>query len=385
MTAEFSGLTWDHPRGYDALAAAAMRVNAGRQTPLIHWAKQPLEGFESAPVGELAASYDLLVLDHPHIGEAVALDCLVPLEALYGPEQIAAWDRDTIGSALRSYVWQGRTYALPLDVAMQVMARRPDRIGRAPDTWEEVLALAGEQPVGLSIAGPHALLTLFSVAASLGASPGGNDFLETSPAIEALGMLHRLYRLAPVAGHRLNPIGLLDAMAKGEDIALVPLIFGYVTYAAPGYKPQPLAFSEAPRRVGGGWRGAVLGGTGIGFTKRAKPSPELLEHIAWLLETRMQTEFIPKHGGQPSARAAWSDSAVNAAWGDFYRNTIASAEQALVRPRFDGYIAFQTQAAVIIRAALAQGQPAAETLATLREIWRRSREQARGDLGDQRY
>ena len=61
---------------------------------------------------------------------------------------------------------------------------------------------------------------------------------------------------------------------------------------------------------------------------------------------------------------------------------MASAEQALVRPRFDGYIAFQTQAAAIIRAALAQGQPEAETLAALREIWRRSREQARGDLDD---
>ena len=228
----------------------------------------------------------------------MALDCLVPLEALYGPEQIAAWDRDTIGPALRSYAWQGRTYALPLDVAMQVMARRPDRIARVPDTWEDVLALAAEQPVGLSIAGPHALLTLFSIATSLGALPGGDDLLVTDAAKEALGILHRLYRLAPAAGHGLNPIDLLEAMAKGEDIALVPLVFGYVTYAAPGYKPQPLAFSEAPCQAGGGRRGAVLGGTGIGFTKRAKPSPELLEHIAWLLETGTQTEFIPKHGGQ---------------------------------------------------------------------------------------
>lgn len=382
MTAPYSGLTWDHPRGYDALAAAAERVNAGRETPLIRWAKQPLEGFESAPVGELAAAHDLLVLDHPHIGEAAALDCLIPLEGLYSQEQISAWEAGTIGPALRSYVWQGRTYALPLDVATQVMARRPDRIAIAPDTWEEVLALAETQPVGLSIAGPHALLTLFSIAACLGALPGGHDLLEDAAALEALCMLHRLYRLAPAETHGLNPIELLEAMAHGDNIALVPLIFGYVTYSAPNLAPHPLAFSEAPRMAGGPMRGSVLGGTGIGFTKRAEPSPELLEHVASLMEESTQRRFIPAHGGQPSARTAWADPTVNAEWGNFYKNTMATAEAALIRPRFDGYIAFQTGASALLREALAQAAPEATTLAALRHAWRRSRESARGDLDD---
>jgi multiple sugar transport system substrate-binding protein len=49
----FSGLTWDHPRGYDALAEAARRVNTGRAEALITWDKQPLEGFESAAITDL--------------------------------------------------------------------------------------------------------------------------------------------------------------------------------------------------------------------------------------------------------------------------------------------------------------------------------------------
>ena len=61
----FRGLTWDHPRGYDALAEAARRVNAGRSAPLITWDRQPLEGFESAPITDLTARYDLVVLDTP--------------------------------------------------------------------------------------------------------------------------------------------------------------------------------------------------------------------------------------------------------------------------------------------------------------------------------
>ncbi|MCJ7872787.1 enoyl-CoA hydratase-related protein [Phaeobacter sp. J2-8] len=38
----YLGLTWDHPRGFNALAAA--EKNGGP----VHWDVQPLEGFETA-------------------------------------------------------------------------------------------------------------------------------------------------------------------------------------------------------------------------------------------------------------------------------------------------------------------------------------------------
>lgn len=130
----YLGLTWDHPRGRDALEEAARRVNAGRSGPLLDWAVQPLEGFASAPIAELAARHDLLVLDHPHIGEAVAEGCLIPLDELFPAETLAAWARDSVGRSFASYVWDGRPWALPLDVATQVMARRPDMLANPPAT-----------------------------------------------------------------------------------------------------------------------------------------------------------------------------------------------------------------------------------------------------------
>jgi len=75
----YRGLTWDHPRGYNALAAAA-RLDEEPVGLAISWDRQPLEGFESHPIADLCARYDLVVLDHPHIGEAVSAACLVPLE-----------------------------------------------------------------------------------------------------------------------------------------------------------------------------------------------------------------------------------------------------------------------------------------------------------------
>ena len=52
----FRGLTWDHPRGRLALETAAATVAPG----LLSWRIQPLEGFESAPIGELAAALSVL-------------------------------------------------------------------------------------------------------------------------------------------------------------------------------------------------------------------------------------------------------------------------------------------------------------------------------------
>ncbi len=69
-------LTWDHPRGYNALAAAAKLSETANSGLDIHWDKQPLEGFESHPIADLCARYDLVVLDHPHVGEAISGNCL---------------------------------------------------------------------------------------------------------------------------------------------------------------------------------------------------------------------------------------------------------------------------------------------------------------------
>lgn len=364
----YLGLTWDHPRGYDALAEAA------RREPLIHWDKQPLEGFESAPITELAAAYDLLVLDHPHIGEAVAEECLVPLEDLFSPDRIARWESQTVGPAFASYRGDGRHWALPLDVATQVMARRPDRLAAPPASWHEVEETARRLPTAVSLAGPHALLTLLSMAAGQGAPVGGEAMLPDAPAMEALSRMARLAALAPPGSDRLNPIALLETMASTETIALIPLIFGYVTYSG------PVAFSDSIRSATG--KGGTLGGTGIAVTRRARPDAALLAHLAWLMSPETQTGLITAHNGQPSARAAWDSEAVNAASANFYAATRATAENALLRPRFDGMPAFTNAASARIRTALATGEDPETTLAALRRLWRDARARARGDLDD---
>ncbi|WP_147915596.1 carbohydrate ABC transporter substrate-binding protein [Ruania zhangjianzhongii] len=356
---DFLGLTWDHPRGRNALAAAAPRLGGGDR---LHWHVQPLEGFESAPIDELARSYDLLVLDHPHLGDALATASLRPLDELVDAEQIRAWEQAAIGPTLASYRMAGQLWALPLDAATQVSARRRDLVPDAPTTWGEAEQLAERGLLALSLAGPHAFLSLCSVAVSFGDNPGSTPggLFHRPTAQRALALLTHLAARAPEGTELLNPIGLLGRMRDHGDIGYLPLVYGYVTYSAP-----ELAFGTVPTE--NGRIGSTLGGTGIAVTRRSEPSPALLDHLRWLLREQTQRTFIPAHDGQPGIRAAWTDLDVDTAAHGFYSGTRAVLEAAWVRPRLPGYIPFQSAASAIVRAAISGGRSGASALDELEE------------------
>ena len=136
-TLRLSGMTWDHARGYDPLVAAdaAAQVDPGVS---VAWDRRSLQDFEHFPLEELARKYDLIVMDHPHVGDAIASDAVVPLERLLPPERLAVLRADCLPVVWNSYVAEGLTWALPIDAATQVLIWRPGRLERAPASWDEV-------------------------------------------------------------------------------------------------------------------------------------------------------------------------------------------------------------------------------------------------------
>lgn len=360
----YRGLTWDHPRGYRALESAARDI-APQQGLSIIWDRHSLEGFESSPITELAERYDLIVLDHPHVGEAVAQDCLQPMESLFDEAMIVALETAAIGRSLGSYHYAGAHWALPLDAATQVMAYARDRIATPPATWDEVIALAYVAPVALSLAGPHTILSFQSIVAALGGMRPADGFVDRQTGRDAYAIMAALTGATSRQWIDANPIALLEAMMAGEDIALVPLIYGYVNYA-PGGR---VGFAEAPRGAGG--IGSILGGTGIAVSRRCIVTPALLTHLAWLMGEDTQRRFIPAHEGQPALRAAWTDPQVDARWGGFYSGTRATLDAATLRPRHDGAIAFQSQASARLRAGLIEGDPVDRVLDDIEAAFRR--------------
>ena len=368
----YRSITWNHPPGKNALLAAAAEARAAGSLD-IEWQAHSLEHFESHPIDDLAQNFDLIVLDHPHLGEALALGSLQPLDAVVGPERIAAWASESVGPSFSSYSAGGSQWALPLDAATQVAVQKPRLLGGAavPETWDEVDALSRRVPVALSLAGPHAFLTFASICAALGDPVGGlpkggsgGDDLDvegrtgfTGPAT-ASAVLERMRAIgsrAPAGTETQNPIALLQRMTDTDDVAYCPLVYGYVNYSSP-----ELRFADAPATEPGGRRGSTIGGTGLAVSAHTEVTPELVAHIEWLMSPEAQRRFIPEHDGQPSSREAWLDAEVNRASHDFYRSTLATIEDSWVRPRFSGYIAVQSAASTVVRSVAAGDSSVAE-------------------------
>jgi multiple sugar transport system substrate-binding protein len=85
-------------------------------------------------------------------------------------------------------------------------------------------------------------------------------------------------------------------------------------------------------------------------------------------ETQMGVYF--QSGGQPGHRAAWTDDAVNAASNDFFRDTLQTLDESLLRPQFPGYMDFQN-AATPVAHACAKGESApAEAAVEINRLYR---------------
>lgn len=374
---DFRGLTWDHPRGRLALEAASRDPGlAGGDT--LTWSAHSLEAFEAVPIEDLAASYDLIVLDHPHLGDASRAGCLRPLDEIFERHELLEWAASFVGPTFDSYVWESRVWALPLDAATQVSARRADSLRDPPRDWAGARAVARRLPVAVSLAGPHAFLTWCSILVGEGSVPCSADarFCDPDAGRMAVELLRDLAQQAPARTRDLNPIALLELMTSSDAIAYIPLVYGYVGYAAPG-RPRRVAFGPPPSGSHGA--GSTVGGTGVAVSSRCHPSASLLEHLRWLVSRDTQTSFIPAHAGQPARNTAWSDETLDLASGGFYGDTRSTIARSWVRPRLPGYVPFQSWASRELRAVVVDGAPAVGAIRRINERYARLASTTKGD------
>lgn len=369
-TPRYRGLTWDHPRGRHALERAAATATDADGNPLIGWDAQPLEGFESAPIEQLAERYDVIVLDHPHLGDALAHDALQPWDELLEPTFLTELADGCVGPSFASYRMRDRLWALPLDAATQVAVRSPELLPQPPENWQQVAEL--DVPVAICLAGPHALMNVCSLAVGLGAEPRpqpGQGFLDLEAGVAALRLLAPIVAAMPKELAGLNPIGMLERMRRGNEIGYLPLVYGYVNYARAG--EGSLIFSDVPAATPQGRLGSTIGGTGMALSRRCRADQELVDHLGGLLSVELQRGFIPDNDGQPSRREAWTDPVVNAGSADFYRGTLATIDDAWIRPRTAGYICFQAAASATIARDLLAGAPPKQTVLEINSLFDR--------------
>jgi multiple sugar transport system substrate-binding protein len=370
MTLKLKGMTWNHPRGYEPLVACSALWKA-RTGVEIEWDRRSLQDFESFPVDELAQRYDLIVIDHPHVGQVTREGCLRPFDG----DALTDIARGTVGASFASYRWLGKQWALPIDAATQVQAWRRERLAAAPRTWVQVLPLARAGRVALPLRPPHSLMCLYTLSAQLGAAGAvdGPDLFERAIAAHACERLRELASYVDEACFEQDPIAVFENMAQPESrIDCVPLVYGYVNYAWAQFRPVRIAFANIPVFDEAAPAGSALGGTGIAVSARRAHQDEASAFALWVAGAEAQRGPFAHAGGQPGHAAAWEDDMVNAQSDDFYRATRATLEGAWVRPRHDGYMAFQEAASQRLNRGLRENDPAEAIIDDLNSLFRAS-------------
>ncbi|GCA53710.1 hypothetical protein KGO5_06181 [Sinorhizobium sp. KGO-5] len=343
MSVVLKGMTWNHPRGYDPMVACSQSWQE-KMGVEIRWEKRSLQDFETFPVETLARNYDLIVIDHPHVGQITGENCLLPLDVPGREAERQALSAASVGPSYRSYAWNERQWAFPIDAATQVQAWRPDRTDRLR-TWRDMLALARSGGVLLPLRPPHSLMSFYTLCGNLGRpcrSAGKGDLVDADTGAMAVELLQEISALIDPACFGMDPIAVLEAMAaEASPAACAPLIYGYVSYSIAGFRPALVRFGDFPTVGAAGPVGSALGGTGIAVSAFSKAPEQAIDFAYWVAGGGVQRGPYAASGGQPGHGEAWQDDTVNAATHDFYRATRATLEGAWLRPRHDGYMTFQ--------------------------------------------
>jgi multiple sugar transport system substrate-binding protein len=322
----------------------------------------------------LAERYDLILVDHPFTGTAASTCCLLPVEGHVAADYLAAQEAGSVGPSYASYLYAGHLWALPVDAAGQVSALRPDLLDRPePKSWEDVIDLAREQRetdkplVAVPLVPTDAVVSFFSICASLGTPlfSGSSGAVDHPVAEEALEILKRLATLAHPESLGWNPIRTLDRMSETDEIAYVPLLFGYSNYARPGFRRHLIHFTNVPRDGHGLPRGAVLGGVGLAVSARSSHPREAFAYAQFVADPLTQRTTYFQAGGQPGHRSAWTDRDVNAAANRFFLDTLETLDHAYLRPTHVGYPAFQEEAGNVVHACLRGSLSIGDTLSQI--------------------
>lgn len=348
------GMTWDHRRAVDPLLATLPEFRRRHPDVDVEWSSRPLQGFEFASVETLARIYDVIVLDHPFVGEIAESRCLNPLDEVVD----VGLERAFVGPSLQIYRYGGHVWALPIDAACQVAVVRPDLLAALscppPAVWrdmEELAKRAAAKGLKLAVAlkGVHSLMTFFTLCANLGqpcATEPDAEFVDPDTGRAALDAMRHLLSFCPPEVLDWNSIALHDAMVARDDLVYCPLVYCYATYAEADMR-KPLRFFDMPGVLSLKPGGSTIGGAGIGVSARCEKPKAALAYVRYLVEATTQQAFAASHG-QPARIDAWEDATINRRFADCYASTRATIEAAWIRPRYSGYLRFQAAGGALI-------------------------------------
>ena len=373
------GIAWNHMRGFTSVVSTAQRFEELNPEVRITWEKRSLQAFADASMEDLATAYDLIVMDHPHTALCAESGVLLPLDEYMSAEFLENQAQNSVGASHRSYSHLGHQWTLATDAATPIATWRPDLMEKhglsLPKTWEDVLELAKQGHVAVSLFPVDVLMHVYMFCDALGQPAfASKDCVAPDAVLEqALNCLKTLGELCGPQSYALNPIRIAEHMTQTDEAAYCPFAYGYSNYSRPLYgggriKAGGLVeFNGKPLR-------STLGGAGLAVSSKTKHPQVAADYARFTAEPDTQAGIYFEAGGQPGHRAAWLDERVNAASWDFFRDTLDTLDQAIVRPRYAGYVHFQDNASPVAHAYVTGENTLKETLDSLNRIYRESLE-----------
>jgi multiple sugar transport system substrate-binding protein len=375
---DLRGMAWNHSRALPPLVAASQRFEELHPGTRVVWEKRSLDEFGHSDLNALADVYDLLIVDHPMMGDVRASGVLCDFVPLIPAAELEEMESDALGGCLESYRYEGRLYALPIDAAAPAASFRPDLLDRdktdVPASWDAMLDLARRGQVRMPGFAADLFLNLMGMCVSRGSGVANGDHLfEPGIAARCLEELGELASFMPDSIYSMNPIALYEAMASTDEFAYCPFAYSYSNYSRSGFAPHTLLFAAPPALRDRTPLHTVLGGTGIAVSARCREQEEAIAFASFVAGRSCQVGIYGMCGGQPASKAAWHDELLNRISNHFFDRTVAGIETAYMRPRYAGYTAFQGKAGVPIREHLGGAITTAQALQKLDDMYRRSR------------
>jgi multiple sugar transport system substrate-binding protein len=378
---KLKGITWGHTRGFVPLVATGQRFSELHPGLEVQWEKRSLQAFADQSVQALAQEYDLLVIDHPSIGEAQEKQLFLPLDAFLTPQFLADQAQHSVGASHASYQYAGHQWALAIDAATPVSAARLDVLKQAghqvPQSWDALIDLAQAGLVAFAGLKLDCLMHFYTLCVAEGQEPftTSDSLVDPDVAAAALTALHELTKACGPECLTRNPIAVYEMMTKGDRHGYSPFAYGYSNYARASYVDKPLVFGGLIKRNGRRLT-STLGGCGLAVSAQSKHQDLAIQYAEYVASERIQTGLFTEMGGQPGHRAAWLATGNNQRSNNYFINTLKTLDEAYVRPRYNGYIHFQEQAPEVVeRFLLGQEglRKTIEDLDALDKTWRQGR------------
>ncbi len=375
------GITWNHTRGYLPMVATAQRFSELHPQIEISWQKRSLQEFGDLPINRLAEEFDLLVIDHPFVGNAAAHGTLLPLDEYLPQSFLADQARHSVGQSHESYSYDGHQWALAIDAATPVSSCRPDLLDRhriaLPETWDELIELAKRGAVTLPAVPIDSLMNFYMLCLALGEDlfATANQVVRHDAGVQALSMLRELLSFCPAECFSWNPIATHEAMASGDSIAYCPFAYGYSNYSRPGYAKHLIHFGDLVRYEEKGKLRSTLGGTGLAISAGCQHREEAAAYARFVAGSECQRTLYFESGGQPGHRLAWEDTEINKASNGFFERTLPALDRAYLRPRYNGYLDFQDKAGPAVQHYLQFGGNPSAVIEQMDRLYRDSQQE----------